>query len=104
MPASTQSIVEEVETALSASSEAKGIETLKLVTDLYLSSAGNYAAEQIELFDSVLERLVKTIEIRAIANISARMALVELSARLAQVPIPAWSALQEPTTHESLKN
>jgi uncharacterized protein (DUF2336 family) len=85
MSASIQSIVEEVETALCASPEVKGIDTLKRVADLYLSSAGNYAAEQVELFDNVLERLVKTIEIRAIADISARMALVELSTRLAHV-------------------
>jgi hypothetical protein len=39
--------------------------------DLYLSSAGNCAAEQVELFDNVLERLIKTIEIRAIADIMA---------------------------------
>ena len=85
MPVSTLAIVEEVETALSASSEAKVLETLKRVSDLYLSSAGNYAAEQIELFDRVLERLIKTIEIRAVADISARIALAELSTRLARV-------------------
>jgi uncharacterized protein (DUF2336 family) len=85
MSASTLSIVEEVESALSASSGAKALKTLKRVADLYLSSVDNYAAEQIELFDKVLERLVKTIEIRAIAEISARIALAELSAQLAQV-------------------
>jgi hypothetical protein len=85
MSALLRSIIEEVETALSASSEAKGIETLKRVADLYLSSAGSYAAEQVELFDNVLERLVKTIEIRAIADIGAHIALFELSGRLAHV-------------------
>jgi len=91
---STLSIVEEVETAISASSDAKGIETLKRVADLYLSSAGNYAPEQAELFDNVLERLVKTIEIRAIADISARIALVEFSARLAHVSQAPPSAVR----------
>jgi uncharacterized protein (DUF2336 family) len=79
------SIVDEVETALSAGSAAKRLETVKRVTDLFLSSAGNYNAEQIELFDKLLERLVKTIEIRAIADVSARIALAELSAQLAPV-------------------
>jgi uncharacterized protein (DUF2336 family) len=79
------SIVDEVETVLSAGSAAKRIETVKRVTDLFLSSAGSYNAEQIELFDKLLERLIKTIEIRAIADVSARVALAELSEQLAPV-------------------
>ena len=95
MSVSTLSIVEEVETALSASSDARGLETLRRVADLYLQSAGNYAAEQIELFDNVLQRLVKTIEIRAIADVSARIALAELSARLAHVSQAPPSAVRQ---------
>jgi uncharacterized protein (DUF2336 family) len=79
------SIVDEVETALSASSAEKRLEAVKRVADLFLSSAGSYQSEQIEVFDNVLERLVKTIEIRAIADVSARIALAELSAQLAPV-------------------
>jgi uncharacterized protein (DUF2336 family) len=85
MSAANLSIVDEIETALGTASEAKGLEAVKRVTDLFLSSAGGYNAEQIELFDDVLERLIKTIEIRAIADISARIALAELSAQLAPV-------------------
>src|SRR5579863_1980825 len=79
------SIVGEIDTALRAASEAKGLEAVKGVADLFLSSAGQYNAEQIELFDNVLERLIKTIEIRAIADVSARIALAELSTQLAPV-------------------
>jgi uncharacterized protein (DUF2336 family) len=79
------SIVDEVETALSAGSAEKRLEAVKRITDLFLSSAGSYQSEQIELFDNVLERLIKTIEIRAIADVSARIALAELSAQLAPV-------------------
>src|SRR5579859_3726652 len=79
------SIVDEIDTALSVASDAKGLEAVKRVTDLFLSSAGQYNAEQIELFDNVLERLIKTIEIRAIADLSARIALAEMSAQLAPV-------------------
>ena len=85
MSAANLSIVDEVETALGASSAEKRLETIKRITDLFLSSAGNYQSEQVELFDNVLERLVKTIEIRAIADVSARIALAELSAQLAPV-------------------
>jgi uncharacterized protein (DUF2336 family) len=85
MSAANLSIADEVELALSASSEEKRFETIKRVTDLFLSSADNCQGKQIELFDKVLERLVKTIEVRAIADVSARIALAELSAQLAPV-------------------
>src|SRR5277367_7001710 len=85
MPAVLHSIADEVETALNAGSPARRLETVKRVTDLFLVSAGSYSAEQIELFDDVLERLIKTIEIRAIADISARVALAEMSSQLAPV-------------------
>jgi uncharacterized protein (DUF2336 family) len=85
MSAANLTIVDEVEAALGTSSAEKRLETIKRVTDLFLSSAGSYQSEQIELFDNVLDRLIKTIEIRAIADVSARIALAELSAQLAPV-------------------
>jgi hypothetical protein len=75
MPIADLSIVDEVESAISTGSPEKRLETLKAVTDLFLSSAVKLNGEQIELFDNVLERLVKTIELRAIADIGARIAL-----------------------------
>jgi uncharacterized protein (DUF2336 family) len=85
MSAANLSFVDEIETALDSGSSEKRLETIRRVTDLFLSSAGSYKSEQIDLFDDVLERLVKTIEIRAIADVSARIALAELSAQLAPV-------------------
>src|SRR5882757_3726035 len=80
-----RSIVDEVEAAIKIGSPEKGLETVKRVTELFLLSAGSLNGEQIELFDNVLERLIKTIEIRAIADISSRIALAEMSAQLAPV-------------------
>jgi len=85
MPPAGQSIVAEIEAAITGGSTAKCVETAKRVTDLFLVSAGQFDDEQIELFDGVLERLVKAIELRALADISARMALAEMSAQLAPV-------------------
>jgi uncharacterized protein (DUF2336 family) len=79
------SIVDEVEAAVNTGSAEKRLETIKRVTGLFLSSAGSFSSEQIDLFDDVLERLIKTIEIRAIADVSARIALAEMSAQLAPV-------------------
>jgi uncharacterized protein (DUF2336 family) len=78
-------IVDEVETAINIGSAEKRLDTARRVTDLFVSSAGIFNAEQIDLFDDVLERLIKTIEIRAIADVSARIALAEISVRLAPV-------------------
>ena len=80
-----QSIVDEVEQAVHLGSAEKSLETVKRVTELFLASAGSFNSEQIELFDSVLERLIKTIEIRAIADVSARIALAETSSQLAGI-------------------
>ncbi|KWV59875.1 hypothetical protein AS156_02660 [Bradyrhizobium macuxiense] len=80
-----QAIVDEVEAAIQAGSAEKCIATARRVTDLFLASAGSFNSEQVELFDNVLERLVKTIELRALADISARMALTDISEQLAPV-------------------
>src|SRR5271170_3716450 len=85
MPAADLSIVDQVEKVINTGSAEKRLETIKRVTDLFLSSAGNFNGEQIELFDNVLERLIKTIEIRAIADVSARIALADMSSQLAPV-------------------
>src|SRR5450755_2144068 len=79
------SIVDEVEAAINVGSPQKRLDTIKRVTDLFLASAGSFNSEQIDLFDNVLERLVKTIEIRALADVSSRLALAEMSVQLAPV-------------------
>ncbi|WP_426438643.1 DUF2336 domain-containing protein [Bradyrhizobium genosp. P] len=78
-------IADEVEAAIRGGSAEKCIATAKRVTNLFLISAGSFDSEQVALFDNVLERLVKTIEFRALADISARMALAEISEQLAPV-------------------
>src|SRR6202171_6088917 len=85
MPDAQLSIIDEVETTISTGSAEKRLETTKRVTYLFLSSAGSFNHEQIELFGDLLERLIKTIEIRAIADVSARIALAEMSIQLAPV-------------------
>jgi uncharacterized protein (DUF2336 family) len=80
-----RSIADEVEAAIKAGSADKHLETARRVTDLFLLSADSYDGEQIELFGDVLERLIKTIELRALADVSARVALAEMSSQLASV-------------------
>src|SRR5450759_5095547 len=96
------SIVDEVETAINIGSAEKRLETIKRVTDLFLSSVGNFNSEKIELFDDVLERLIKTIEIRAIADVSARIALAEMSMQLAPVAHAPPSVVRRLARHDEI--
>jgi uncharacterized protein (DUF2336 family) len=80
-----RTIADEVEAAIHAGSAKKHLDTFRRVTDLFLTSADGFSGEQIELFGDVLERLIKTIEIRALADVSARIALAEVSSQIASV-------------------
>ena len=62
-----QAIVDEVEAAIRAGSAEKCIATAKRVTDLFLTSAGSFNSEQVELFDNVLVwgHTVETITVDA---------------------------------------
>jgi uncharacterized protein (DUF2336 family) len=97
-----QSIVDEVEQAISLGSPEKSLETVKRVTELFLASAGNFNSEQIELFDVVLERLIKTIEIRAIADVSARIALAETSLQLAGIAQAPPTVIRRLARHDEI--
>src|SRR3984893_11718496 len=79
------SIVDQIKTTIHIGSAEKRLATARQVTDLFLSSAGSFNHEQIELFGDLLERLIKTIELRAVADVSARIALAEMSVQLAPI-------------------
>ena len=79
------SIADEVEAAIATGSTEKCAKTAERVTALFLASAGSFNETQIELFGEVFERLINTIELRALAEVAARAALAELSAQLAPV-------------------
>jgi len=102
MSHSNLSIADEVEAVITAGSAEKCSETAERVTALFLASAGNYSAEQIELFGSVFERLVNTIELRALADVSARIALAEMSAQLAPSPQAPATVIRRLARHEEI--
>src|SRR6267143_838407 len=102
MPDAELSVIDEVEATISTGSAEKRLATIKHVTDLFLSSAGSFNAEQIELFDDLLERLIKTIEIRAIADVGARMALAEISVQLAPVAQAPPSVVRRLARHDEI--
>ena len=97
-----RSIADEVEAAIAAGSAEKHLETVRRVTELFLMSAEGYSGEQIELFGDVLERLIKTIEIRALADVSARIALAELSTQLASVKQAPPAVVRRLARHDEI--
>jgi len=103
MPQAQQSIIDEVEAAIHAGSADKRVETARRVTDLFLSLAGSFNDEQIELFDDVLERLIRTIELRAIADMGARVALAEISAQLAPIAQAPPSVIRRLASNDEIR-
>lgn len=103
MSKAQQSIIDEVESAILAGSPEKGLETARRVTDLFLASAGSFDDEQIALFDDVLERLIGTIELRAVADMGARVALAEISAQLAPIAQAPPSVIRRLANNDEIR-
>jgi uncharacterized protein (DUF2336 family) len=70
----TVSLIDDLERALASGSEAHRREMLFRITDLFFAGATRYSAEQIELFDEVIVKLVAAIEPMARAKLAARLA------------------------------
>jgi uncharacterized protein (DUF2336 family) len=98
----TLSIADEVEAAIAAGSAEKCTTATEHITALFVASAGSFDDRQIELFGDVFERLINTIELRALADVSARLALAELSAQLAPVPQAPASVVRRLARHEEI--
>jgi uncharacterized protein (DUF2336 family) len=96
------SIADEVEAAIATGSTEKCSETAGRVTRLFLASAGSFGDEQIALFGDVFERLINSIELRALADVSAKIALAELSAQLAPVPQAPTTVIRRLARHEDI--
>ena len=77
-PVSTsESLLDELQTTLAHGTVARRVETLRRVTDLFLSGAVDFSDEQIALFDDVFQCLMHHIENSAKALLSTRLAPVD---------------------------
>ncbi len=68
------SLISELEDAVQGSTPDRRNSTLQRVTDLFLNGAKQFNDAQINLFDDVLMHLVKRVEIKALAELSSRLA------------------------------
>ena len=75
--AAPDSLLDELQTALAHGTVARRVETLRRVTDLFISGAVDYSNEQIGLFDDVFQCLIHHIEMSARALLSNRLAPID---------------------------
>src|SRR6266852_2015290 len=75
--ATSESLLDELQTTLAHGTVARRVETLRRVTDLFLSGAVDFSHEQIELFDDVFQCLLKHIETSAKVLLSNRLAPID---------------------------
>ena len=72
----TLPLLDELEAALSCGTNTRRIEMLTRITDLFVGGAQRYSEEQVSVFDDVMVRLTHTIEAKARAKLSHRLAPV----------------------------
>jgi uncharacterized protein (DUF2336 family) len=70
----TLPLIDELKAALASGTNARGIEMLTRLTDLFVDGASRYSEEQIGIFDDVMARLVSTIEAKDRAELAHRLA------------------------------
>jgi len=70
------SVIDELEAAIASKEIGRRADTLRRVTDLFLSNPGQFSADQIALFDDVMGLLARQIETSARATFGERLATV----------------------------
>ena len=76
----SESLLDELQTALAHGTVARRVETLRRVTDLFINGAVDYSSEQIGLFDDVFQCLMHLIENSAKALLANRLADIDTRA------------------------
>ncbi len=74
MSTATQSLILELDAALSTATNHRQLEILRRVTDLFVMGADSYSDEQVAIFDDVIARLIAKMDPRALGELSARLA------------------------------
>jgi uncharacterized protein (DUF2336 family) len=70
----TASLIDDLEHALSTGNEAQREDMLSRMTDLFVAGASRYSADQVDVFGEVIGKLAATIEAKARAKLSSRLA------------------------------
>jgi uncharacterized protein (DUF2336 family) len=71
---STLPLLDELEAAVSSGTNERRIQMLSRVTDLFVGGAAHFSDKHVVVFDDVMARLINTIEAKARAKLSRRLA------------------------------
>lgn len=74
MTTATQSLILELDAALSKASNFRQLQILRRVTDLFILGADSYSEDQVAIFDDVITRLIEKMDQRSLGELSARLA------------------------------
>ncbi|MBS0245772.1 MAG: DUF2336 domain-containing protein [Proteobacteria bacterium] len=77
MPLLANSLLGDLEDALTTGTPERRTETLRRVTDLFLGQADRLNDEQVRVFDDVLVHLINRVETRALVRLGGQMAHIE---------------------------
>jgi hypothetical protein len=80
-PMRTQSLFDELEAALASGTDARRIEMLTRIADLFVNGTPNYSEDQIALFDDVMGRLLNAIDTKARTKLSLQLAPIASAPR-----------------------
>jgi uncharacterized protein (DUF2336 family) len=72
-----ENLLDELQATLTHGTVARRVETLRQVTELFVSGAADYADAQIALFDDVFQCLIEHIELAAKALLAGRLAPID---------------------------
>lgn len=75
--ATSESLLDELQTTLAHGTVARRVETLRRVTDLFINGAVDFSNDQIALFDDVFQCLMEHIETSAKALLASRLASID---------------------------
>jgi len=78
-PATSQSLIDELNDAVSAGGDQQRLRILERITDLFAAGSRGYTSDQIALFDDVLQELAAEIEVKARARLAQRLAHINSS-------------------------
>jgi uncharacterized protein (DUF2336 family) len=73
----SQSLIDELNEVVAAGDDPQRLRILERVADLFAAGSRGYSSDQISLFDDVLQKLSKDIEIKARVRLARRMARID---------------------------
>jgi len=76
MTTAKQSLIVELDAALSKASNFRQLQILRSITDLFIVGADSYTEDQVAIFDDVITRLIEKMDPRSLGELSARLAEV----------------------------